>query len=47
MLSSGRLLTRVGDGHTAYQRGSACIDAAVDTYLIRGTLPKAGTVCQT
>jgi pimeloyl-ACP methyl ester carboxylesterase len=47
MLASGRLLTRVGDGHTAYQRGSACIDSAVDAYLIRGTLPKAGTVCQT
>jgi pimeloyl-ACP methyl ester carboxylesterase len=47
MLASGRLLTRVGDGHTAYQRGSACIDSAVDTYLIHGTLPKAGTVCQT
>lgn len=47
MLTSGRLLTRVGDGHTAYQRGSACIDADVDAYLIHGTLPKAGTVCQT
>ena len=47
MLSSGRLLTRVGDGHTAYQRGSACIDSAVDAYLIHGTLPRTGTVCQT
>jgi len=46
-LDSGRLLTRVGDGHTAYNRGSACIDNAIDTYLIRGTLPPVGTVCQT
>ena len=46
-LDSGRLLTRVGDGHTAYQRGSACIDDAVDAYLVRGTLPPVGTVCQT
>jgi hypothetical protein len=47
MLDSGRLLTRVGDGHTAYRRGSSCIDGAVDAYLIHGTLPKAGTICQT
>ena len=47
MLASGRLLTCEGDGHTAYQRGSACVDAAVDAYLLHGTLPKAGTVCQT
>ena len=44
-LSSGRLLTRVGDGHTAYRRGSACIDNAVDAYLVGGTLPLIGTVC--
>jgi pimeloyl-ACP methyl ester carboxylesterase len=44
-LSSGRLLTRVGDGHTAYRRGSTCIDNAVDAYLVHGTLPVIGTVC--
>jgi pimeloyl-ACP methyl ester carboxylesterase len=47
MLDSGRLLTRVGDGHTAYRRGSACTDDAVDAYLLHGTLPAAGTVCST
>jgi pimeloyl-ACP methyl ester carboxylesterase len=46
-LDSGRLLTRVGDGHTAYTSGSRCIDDDVDAYLLRGTLPPAGTVCQT
>jgi pimeloyl-ACP methyl ester carboxylesterase len=46
-LDSGRLLTRVGDGHTAYTRGSACIDNAVDAYLLRGVLPAKGTVCTT
>ena len=45
-LSSGRLLTRDGDGHTAYGRGSSCIDDAVDRYLTSGTLPAAGTVCR-
>ena len=45
-LESGRLLTYVGDGHTAYRRGSTCIDRAVDRYLLDGTLPAAGTRCR-
>ncbi|MFE0633402.1 alpha/beta hydrolase [Streptomyces sp. NPDC058864] len=44
-LSSGRLLTWDGDGHTAYHRGSTCVESAVDDYLTRGRLPSAGTVC--
>ena len=44
-LDSGVLLTRKGQGHTAYGGKSACIDAAVDAYLISLTVPKAGTVC--
>ena len=43
-LSSGRLLTRVGQGHTGYRK-SPCIDAAVERYLVQGTLPAAGTTC--
>ncbi|WP_431961090.1 alpha/beta hydrolase [Actinacidiphila sp. bgisy160] len=45
-LSSGRLLTWDGDGHTAYRRGSRCVDAAVDRYLLNGRLPPVGTVCR-
>jgi pimeloyl-ACP methyl ester carboxylesterase len=45
-LTGGRLLTMNGDGHTAYLRGSTCIDSAVDAYFLNGTLPAAGTVCQ-
>ncbi|MGW5651298.1 alpha/beta hydrolase [Streptomyces humi] len=44
-LSSARLLTYVGDGHTAYGRGSACIDSAIDTYLLKGTPPAEGKRC--
>ncbi|MFF1283298.1 alpha/beta hydrolase [Streptomyces sp. NPDC058299] len=44
-LSSGRLLTYVGDGHTAYGRGSACIDSAINTYLLHGTPPAPGKRC--
>ncbi|MEV5545570.1 alpha/beta hydrolase [Streptomyces sp. NPDC052309] len=44
-LSSSRLLTYDGDGHGAYQRGSTCVDSAVDHYLTQGRLPATGTVC--
>jgi pimeloyl-ACP methyl ester carboxylesterase len=39
------LLTRDGDGHTAYNVGSPCIDDAVNTYLLDAVPPPAGTVC--
>ncbi|MBV2365782.1 alpha/beta hydrolase [Streptomonospora nanhaiensis] len=44
-LDSGVLLTREGDGHTAYLRGDPCVDTAVDTYLLRADPPADGTVC--
>ncbi|MFE1507833.1 alpha/beta hydrolase [Streptomyces sp. NPDC058726] len=44
-LSSARLLTYDGDGHTAYGRGSSCIDSAINTYLLDGTPPKDGKRC--
>ncbi|MFE4665745.1 alpha/beta hydrolase [Streptomyces sp. NPDC056716] len=44
-LSSGRLLTYDGDGHTAYGRGSACIDRAINSYLLRGAAPRDGKRC--
>ncbi|MGW7277781.1 alpha/beta hydrolase [Streptomyces sp. NPDC054844] len=44
-LSSGRLLTYEGDGHTAYGRGSTCIDSAINTYLLRGIAPEDGKRC--
>jgi pimeloyl-ACP methyl ester carboxylesterase len=45
-LGNARLLTMRGDGHTAYGGSSPCIDDAVNTYLLEGTLPAAGTVCR-
>ncbi|GAA3536872.1 proteinase [Aeromicrobium flavum] len=44
-LDTGVLLTREGDGHTAYTSGNECIRDAVDAYLTDGTVPKDGTVC--
>ena len=45
-LESGVLLTRVGEGHTAYRRGSTCIDLALDTYIVTLVPPPANTICQ-
>ncbi|NEE11657.1 alpha/beta hydrolase, partial [Streptomyces sp. SID7499] len=44
-LASGTLLTYEGDGHTAYGRGSDCIDTAINTYLLEGTAPTDGKKC--
>ena len=45
LLDSGVLLTREGDGHTAYLSGNDCIHAAVDTFFVDGTPPSDGTTC--
>ncbi|HEX5655574.1 MAG TPA: alpha/beta hydrolase [Polyangiales bacterium] len=42
---SARLFTFDGEGHTAYARGVACVDAVVEDYLLDGTLPAAGASC--
>lgn len=44
-LDDAVLLTMDGDGHTAYGRGSHCIDGAVDAYLLHLSVPPSGTVC--
>ncbi|MFB7892378.1 alpha/beta hydrolase [Microbacterium sp. NPDC056044] len=45
-LSSGVLVTRVGEGHTGYNKGNACVDAAIETYLLDGTPPQDGLRCE-
>ena len=44
-LEPGVLLTREGQGHTAYGTGNTCIDKAIVTYLVRGAPPADGTRC--
>ncbi len=44
-LSSATLLTYDGDGHTAYGRGSACIDSTINRYLLQGTPPTKEKSC--
>jgi pimeloyl-ACP methyl ester carboxylesterase len=44
-LTSGVLLTFVGDGHTAYLRHDPCVDAVVKNYIDDLTTPPVGTRC--
>lgn len=44
-LDSGVLVTRDGDGHTAFRSGNSCIDNAVQGYLVSGQVPKNGLGC--
>ncbi|MFJ2777327.1 MULTISPECIES: alpha/beta hydrolase [unclassified Kitasatospora] len=44
-LQSGHLLTYDGDGHTAYGRQNACVDDAVNAYLLGGGPPEKGKRC--
>lgn len=44
-LASAVLLTWEGEGHTAYTRGSSCIDSAVEDYFIHGVVPADNTRC--
>ena len=44
-LESGILVTREGDGHTAFNQGNECVDAAVEQYLIDGVVPAADVTC--
>ena len=45
LLDSGVLLTREGEGHTAYLEGNPCITSIIDAYLLEGTVPEDGTTC--
>ena len=42
---SSKLITLNTDGHTGQGRGSACVDDAVDAYLLQGISPKKNLIC--
>jgi pimeloyl-ACP methyl ester carboxylesterase len=44
-LSSGRLLTWEGSGHTAYGQGSECVTKVVESYLVAGVVPARDQTC--
>ncbi|GAA1938831.1 alpha/beta hydrolase [Microbacterium aoyamense] len=45
-LASGVLVTRVGEGHTGFNKGNACVDDAVESYLLDGTVPESDITCE-
>lgn len=45
IFTGSRLISLDADGHTGHGRGSACVDSAVDEYLLEGTLPPANLSC--
>jgi pimeloyl-ACP methyl ester carboxylesterase len=44
-LDSGHLVTYTGEGHTAYNKSNACVNNAVDDYLLKGTVPTHDPGC--
>jgi len=44
-LDSARLVTFAGEGHTAYNKSNACVNNAVDSYLLQGTVPATDPKC--
>jgi pimeloyl-ACP methyl ester carboxylesterase len=44
-LSSGVLISYEGEGHTIYNQGVSCVDDAVDTYFLKGTVPAVDPEC--
>ncbi|MEZ3155529.1 alpha/beta hydrolase [Microbacterium sp. BWR-S6Y] len=45
-LSQGVLVTYVGEGHLAYNKGNDCVNSAVDDYLVDDTVPAADLRCE-
>ena len=45
ILRNSILVTLDSDGHTGYNRGSSCLDQAVEKYLISGQTPAADLTC--
>jgi hypothetical protein len=40
------LITRVGEGHTGYNKGNACVDDAVEAYFLGRSVPQDGLECR-
>jgi pimeloyl-ACP methyl ester carboxylesterase len=45
-LEEGVLITRVGEGHTGYNKGNRCVDEAVEAYLLDDVVPEDGLRCE-
>lgn len=45
-LEEGVLVTRVGEGHTGYNKGNTCVDDAVEAFLLDDVVPEDGLRCE-
>jgi pimeloyl-ACP methyl ester carboxylesterase len=45
IFTTSKLISLDADGHTGQGRGSACVDNAVDSYLLKGKMPKKNLTC--
>ncbi|MBN6192402.1 alpha/beta fold hydrolase [Aneurinibacillus sp. BA2021] len=45
-LEEGVLITRVGEGHTGYNKGNTCVDEAVEGFLLDDVVPEDGLRCE-
>jgi hypothetical protein len=46
IFKNSRLISLDADGHTGQGRGSACVDNAVDEYLLQSIYPKGSLECK-
>lgn len=44
-LTEGVLITRVGEGHTGYNKGNSCVDRAVEDFFLDDAVPEDGLRC--
>jgi hypothetical protein len=45
IFKNSKLISLDADGHTGQGRGSACVDEAVDDYLVQGKTPYRDLIC--
>lgn len=45
-LEEGVLITRVGEGHTGYNKGNSCVDEAVEAFFLEEVVPEDGLTCE-
>ena len=46
LLTNSRLISLTGEGHTGQGQGNACVDNAVNSYLLQGETPEKDFSCQ-
>lgn len=45
-LENGHLVTYDGEGHTAFNKGSSCVDEVIEKYFVDGTVPASDPNCE-